>query len=175
MSGGIARGRLAEERRAWRKNHPHVRTPLFLSSFLYCSAFLFPLFSSSSLKKIYVFLGVLISYRVSSRSLRPLLMDPSIWWSGSAPSLASPVSVLFLFFFFFWLGALGFVCFFRKVTIFFSPRLFNWLSEISPNFIDSFFLTLYICVYISFSFMCNGQCPRRFQVQGWSTNCWDMV
>ena len=25
MSGGIARGRLAEERKAWRKNHPHVR------------------------------------------------------------------------------------------------------------------------------------------------------
>jgi len=26
MSGGIARGRLAEERKAWRKNHPHVCT-----------------------------------------------------------------------------------------------------------------------------------------------------
>lgn len=26
MSGGIARGRLAEERKSWRKNHPHVRT-----------------------------------------------------------------------------------------------------------------------------------------------------
>lgn len=24
MSGGIARGRLAEERKSWRKNHPHV-------------------------------------------------------------------------------------------------------------------------------------------------------
>uniref|UniRef100_A0A453CKP6 UBC core domain-containing protein n=1 Tax=Aegilops tauschii subsp. strangulata TaxID=200361 RepID=A0A453CKP6_AEGTS len=24
-SGGIARGRLAEERKSWRKNHPHVR------------------------------------------------------------------------------------------------------------------------------------------------------
>ncbi|KAJ6304847.1 hypothetical protein OIU76_002155 [Salix suchowensis] len=23
MSGGIARGRLAEERKSWRKNHPH--------------------------------------------------------------------------------------------------------------------------------------------------------
>ncbi|GFP93091.1 sumo-conjugating enzyme sce1 [Phtheirospermum japonicum] len=23
MSGGIARGRLAEERKAWRRNHPH--------------------------------------------------------------------------------------------------------------------------------------------------------
>ena len=32
MSGGIARGRLAEERKAWRKNHPHVRTTLSLSS-----------------------------------------------------------------------------------------------------------------------------------------------
>jgi hypothetical protein len=29
MSGGIARGRLAEERKAWRKNHPHVRAPQF--------------------------------------------------------------------------------------------------------------------------------------------------
>ena len=28
MSGGIARGRLAEERKAWRKNHPHVRACL---------------------------------------------------------------------------------------------------------------------------------------------------
>ncbi|KVH92519.1 hypothetical protein Ccrd_005459 [Cynara cardunculus var. scolymus] len=25
MSGGIARGRLTEERKAWRKNHPHVK------------------------------------------------------------------------------------------------------------------------------------------------------
>ncbi|TVU31898.1 hypothetical protein EJB05_23603, partial [Eragrostis curvula] len=28
MSGGIARGRLAEERKSWRKNHPHVRACL---------------------------------------------------------------------------------------------------------------------------------------------------
>lgn len=28
MSGGIARGRLTEERKSWRKNHPHVRTTL---------------------------------------------------------------------------------------------------------------------------------------------------
>lgn len=27
MSGGIARGRLAEERKSWRKSHPHVRSP----------------------------------------------------------------------------------------------------------------------------------------------------
>ncbi|KAE7999639.1 hypothetical protein FH972_004046 [Carpinus fangiana] len=27
MSGGIARGRLAEERKAWRKNHPHGWRP----------------------------------------------------------------------------------------------------------------------------------------------------
>jgi len=32
MSGGIARGRLAEERKAWRKNHPHVRTWLSIPS-----------------------------------------------------------------------------------------------------------------------------------------------
>uniref|UniRef100_A0A453J607 Uncharacterized protein n=1 Tax=Aegilops tauschii subsp. strangulata TaxID=200361 RepID=A0A453J607_AEGTS len=31
-SGGIARGRLAEERKAWRKNHPHVRPPPSLLS-----------------------------------------------------------------------------------------------------------------------------------------------
>ncbi|OWM70851.1 hypothetical protein CDL15_Pgr014524 [Punica granatum] len=30
MSGGIARGRLTEERKSWRKNHPHVRTHLLL-------------------------------------------------------------------------------------------------------------------------------------------------
>ena len=35
MSGGIARGRLAEERKAWRKNHPHVRTTLSLSLSLF--------------------------------------------------------------------------------------------------------------------------------------------
>ena len=39
MSGGIARGRLAEERKAWRKNHPHVRTALYLSLFLNIVAF----------------------------------------------------------------------------------------------------------------------------------------
>ncbi|KAI3921629.1 hypothetical protein MKW92_018828 [Papaver armeniacum] len=27
MSGGIARGRLTEERKAWRKNHPHRLSP----------------------------------------------------------------------------------------------------------------------------------------------------
>lgn len=44
MSGGIARGRLTEERKAWRKNHPHVRTlslrlrfaPLFSEFVLMC-------------------------------------------------------------------------------------------------------------------------------------------
>ena len=36
MSGGIARGRLAEERKAWRKNHPHVRSlSLSLSLFIF--------------------------------------------------------------------------------------------------------------------------------------------
>ena len=41
MSGGIARGRLAEERKSWRKNHPHVfyrsfplLSPCFFASFL---------------------------------------------------------------------------------------------------------------------------------------------
>ena len=29
MSGGIARGRLTEERKSWRKNHPHVFSPPF--------------------------------------------------------------------------------------------------------------------------------------------------
>ncbi|KAL5987734.1 hypothetical protein ACLOJK_035486 [Asimina triloba] len=29
MSGGIARGRLTEERKAWRKNHPHVGISFF--------------------------------------------------------------------------------------------------------------------------------------------------
>lgn len=42
MSGGIARGRLAEERKAWRKNHPHVRSfnPYFyllLCQFIFAS------------------------------------------------------------------------------------------------------------------------------------------
>jgi len=27
--GGIARGRLAEERKSWRKNHPHVSSLFF--------------------------------------------------------------------------------------------------------------------------------------------------
>jgi hypothetical protein len=38
MSGGIARGRLAEERKSWRKNHPHVRTLTF--NCLYSISFL---------------------------------------------------------------------------------------------------------------------------------------
>jgi hypothetical protein len=44
MSGGIARGRLAEERKAWRKNHPHVH---IVFSFLFLnSAFFSPFLSS---------------------------------------------------------------------------------------------------------------------------------
>lgn len=37
MSGGIARGRLAEERKAWRKNHPHVRPFLLFIYTLFLS------------------------------------------------------------------------------------------------------------------------------------------
>ena len=39
MSGGIARGRLTEERKSWRKNHPHVGIPYCSSSscFAMCS------------------------------------------------------------------------------------------------------------------------------------------
>lgn len=45
MSGGIARGRLAEERKAWRKNHPHVQfdDPFLVfqfSSFNFVNSFL---------------------------------------------------------------------------------------------------------------------------------------
>jgi len=40
MSGGIARGRLAEERKSWRKNHPHVRFSLFALSSLCLFAFI---------------------------------------------------------------------------------------------------------------------------------------
>lgn len=39
MSGGIARGRLAEERKAWRKNHPHVSLPQTPFPFFF---FIFP-------------------------------------------------------------------------------------------------------------------------------------
>jgi hypothetical protein len=31
-SGGIARGRLAEERKSWRKSHPHVRATTICAS-----------------------------------------------------------------------------------------------------------------------------------------------
>ena len=50
MSGGIARGRLAEERKAWRKNHPHVRS-LSLSIYIYFKSFNF----FSSLLFVYIF------------------------------------------------------------------------------------------------------------------------
>ena len=30
MSSGIARGRLMEERKSWRKDHPHVNNYIFL-------------------------------------------------------------------------------------------------------------------------------------------------
>lgn len=39
MSGGIARGRLAEERKAWRKNHPHVPPPTLLLSVCFSPSF----------------------------------------------------------------------------------------------------------------------------------------
>ena len=35
MSGGIARGRLSEERKAWRKNHPHVTLFLLFLFFIF--------------------------------------------------------------------------------------------------------------------------------------------
>lgn len=34
--GGIARGRLTEERKAWRKNHPHVFDNFFKKIFPFC-------------------------------------------------------------------------------------------------------------------------------------------
>jgi hypothetical protein len=43
MSGGIARGRLAEERKAWRKNHPHVH---IVFSFLFLNSVFFSPFLS---------------------------------------------------------------------------------------------------------------------------------
>lgn len=40
MSGGIARGRLAEERKAWRKNHPHVRILFTYHALFFWSQFI---------------------------------------------------------------------------------------------------------------------------------------
>lgn len=45
MSGGIARGRLAEERKAWRKNHPHVRAPPSSSVLSLCIYICYVIFS----------------------------------------------------------------------------------------------------------------------------------
>jgi hypothetical protein len=47
MSGGIARGRLAEERKAWRKNHPHVH---IVFSFLFLNSVFFSPFLSFLLR-----------------------------------------------------------------------------------------------------------------------------
>ena len=99
MSGGIARGRLAEERKAWRKNHPHVRS---LSLSLSLSLFIFILNPS-----IFFFLTLCLYFcliRVLWLSPRPVQMAPSIWWSGSASFLANLGSVLlFLFIYLFFL------------------------------------------------------------------------
>lgn len=73
MSGGIARGRLAEERKAWRKNHPHVSKP-DLDPLLGSLCLVLDLFSVS---------------RVSSLGRRLSLMALSISWSGIAPSPGS--------------------------------------------------------------------------------------
>lgn len=76
MSGGIARGRLTEERKSWRKNHPHVRTTLLLldSSFI----------SKRCRFGVYFFFFFLLWFRVLLRSRRRCPMEPWIWWCGIA-------------------------------------------------------------------------------------------
>jgi hypothetical protein len=89
MSGGIARGRLAEERKAWRKNHPHVH---IVFSFLFLNS----VFSSP-------FLSFLFRFWFGMRILPASGVSPP-WLNDGCFS----ITALFLFLFFSFLR--GFLC-----------------------------------------------------------------
>jgi hypothetical protein len=89
MSGGIARGRLAEERKAWRKNHPHVH---IVFSFLFLNS----VFFSS-------FLSFLLRFWFGMRILPASGVSP-LWLNDGCFSIPA----LFLFLFFSFLR--GFLC-----------------------------------------------------------------
>lgn len=78
---GIARGRLAEERKAWRKNHPHVRIT---------NSFFFMVYCVSSACLCCVFWFFFFFFGVKSRVLwlsqRLCRMVQWIWWYGIALS-----------------------------------------------------------------------------------------
>lgn len=93
MSGGVARGRLSEERKAWRKNHPHVRFRTLPSLFRCIRFSCFP----SPPPPPPVFCASWCSWipansssagpgnnRVSWRDRRPHQMGPWTWWFGIA-------------------------------------------------------------------------------------------
>lgn len=101
MSGGIARGRLTEERKAWRKNHPHVRTlSSSFSTFEICSFVFWICFGVYSL--------ITVSIRVLWRGRRHWQMDRSIWWCGTVIYPESKGYVCFLTHNSFWKYAIGF-------------------------------------------------------------------
>jgi hypothetical protein len=84
---GIARGRLAEERKSWRKNHPHV---INITIIFLCFSLII-LLIHSLLISCYNFYS---RFRVLLLSLKRFLMEQSIWWFGIALFLASKGWVL---------------------------------------------------------------------------------
>lgn len=75
---GIARGRLAEERKSWRKNHPHVRiTPSLLLFFL---CFYFINFISPFRYNQCLLLSIFLGFRCQARD--------STWWHRKFDGLA---------------------------------------------------------------------------------------
>lgn len=105
MSGGIARGRLAEERKTWRKNHPHVSFVSFAAWL--CENQCFPLmgFDFYALLFIFCLFGFfrflnchwkILIFRVLWRDPRRVQMARLIWWCGIASSLVNQMWVEFV-------------------------------------------------------------------------------
>lgn len=91
MSGGITQARLAEERKAWRKNHPHV------SHFLHDCVRVFK-FKPLLVCGLFVFLHFISFWkffvcRVLWRGLRRVRMVRLIWGCGIASSLVNQTLV----------------------------------------------------------------------------------
>jgi hypothetical protein len=131
---GIARGRLTEERKSWRKNHPHVCTNHYFYSFLVLS------FESVIVLSIcliliglvffFCFCFLVVWFRVLLRSRRHYLMVLWIWWSGI---------VLFL-------EKLGFVIYFDFSSVY---LLIIWMKFLS-FFVKLIFVVLF-CEIWAFS------------------------
>lgn len=131
---GIARGRLTEERKSWRKNHPHVRTITISTPLWFCFESLLFFLGFVLILIGFVFLFFfLLWFRVLLRSQRYCLMVPWIWWFGI---------VLFL-------EKLGFVFLFNFLSVFFVD--YEWIKLLSLFFVILIFLFLLCESWVSLS------------------------